>query len=95
MISRRNYLSITIMMGIIFFLFLFSGAAKTALSHYEINEYALEKTDILDADTEAMTATDAGCVLYLGESKKMERVARQWCNYRHYQFVTTPDSAEM
>ncbi|MCR5639948.1 MAG: DUF2194 domain-containing protein [Lachnospiraceae bacterium] len=92
MISRRNYLSITIMMGIIFFLFLFSGAAKSALSHYEVNEYAWEDGTPKGwkADAGATTETH-GVLLYLGANDSMLKLCQRYCMLRQY---TCLDSIE-
>ena len=84
MISRRNYISITIMMAMVFFLFLFSGAAKVALSHYEINEYDFDRTNFTPQSYVDLEENTQGNILYLGESDTMEQMAQQWCTYRRY-----------
>ena len=46
MVSRRNFFAITIVMGIIFFLFQFSNIAKERWNHYEENSYVTKKEDL-------------------------------------------------
>lgn len=88
MISRRNYISITIMMAMVFFLFLFSGAAKVALSHYEINEYDFDRSGFSAVSFAELDHPTEGTMLYLGASDEMEQMAKQWCTYRRYQLDT-------
>ena len=86
MISRRNYISITIMMAMVFFLFLFSGAAKVALSHYETNEYDFDRSEFTVAGFDNSSESAEGVMFYYGASVSMQNMAEQWCTYRHYQF---------
>ena len=39
MVSRRNYLTVAIMMLILFFMFQFTGVMKNQLNEYGVNEY--------------------------------------------------------
>lgn len=48
MISRRNYLTITIVMFIIFFLFQFSNVALESWNHYEENAYVADTSGLPD-----------------------------------------------
>lgn len=48
MISRRNYLTITIVMFIVFFLFQFSNVALESWNHYEENAYVADTSGLPD-----------------------------------------------
>ncbi|MCC8137174.1 MAG: DUF2194 domain-containing protein [Clostridiales bacterium] len=47
MISRRNYMTIVIMMAVIFFLFMLCGAARDYWNDYDTNEYASTEEEVL------------------------------------------------
>ena len=51
MVSRRNYLAITVVMIIVFFLFQFLNMAKDHWSDYKINQYAQDLDDLPAADS--------------------------------------------
>ncbi|MBO6214450.1 MAG: hypothetical protein J6N76_02805, partial [Lachnospiraceae bacterium] len=93
MISRRNFFSITIMMFVVCFLFLFSGAAKMALSNYEINEYA--RVMHREVEPFSVTESDEGAeglaekfVLYIGSDKEIKDMIKEWCRYNRYDLLT-------
>lgn len=82
------------MMAMVFFLFLFSGAAKFALSHYEINEYDFDRGSFSAKGFDELAKDSDGVVLYLGTSSGMERMIGQWCTYRRYRLETAYDAKE-
>ena len=41
MVSRRNYITIAIMLLILFFMFQFTGVMKDQLNKYGVNEYEM------------------------------------------------------
>lgn len=51
MVSRRNYITIILLMGIIFFLFFFMGAAKDQWNDYQNNSYIEEKGRLPTAES--------------------------------------------
>ena len=71
MVSRRNFFAITIVMGIIFFLFQFSNIAKESWNHYEENSYVMDKKDlptdrtVYQAGQNGKTAAES--VVYIGK----------------------------
>ena len=79
------------MMVMVFFLFIFSGAAKIALSNFKINEYDFDRSKLQIRNTsEVDEASLRGTVLFYGSSEKMLHMAQQWCSYRRYALSTMP-----
>ena len=95
MISRRNFLTIFIMMVVIFFLFMFTGAAKIVFSKYKINEYYPSFVPVEDTDA-GTTKLREGDVLYLGEDEEILTYASEWSRYyrRNFQVISTEDPFE-
>ena len=86
MVSRRNFFAITIVMGIIFFLFQFSNIAKERWNHYEENSYVTKKEDLPTNRTayQARQNTEAAeSIVYVGRnsSKTCVEVAANWASY--------------
>lgn len=86
MVSRRNFFAITIVMGIIFFLFQFSNIAKERWNHYEENSYVTQKEDLPTNRTayQARQNTEAAeSIVYVGRnsSKTCVEVAANWASY--------------
>lgn len=50
MISRRNYMTIVTMMGVVLFLFMFCGAARDYLNDYDTNEYVSDEEQLTQSD---------------------------------------------
>ncbi|MDE7186881.1 MAG: hypothetical protein K2O13_05170, partial [Lachnospiraceae bacterium] len=79
MISRRNYLTITIVMFIVFFLFQFSNVALETWNHYEENSYIVDSSELsnrsdayyADAGTreEDFAGESRETVVYIGEEE--------------------------
>ncbi len=80
MISRRNYLSIMIMIAVVFLIFMFSVIIKGEGSFYNINEFARE--DLPSGNGRWMASGEEELVLYFGEQNTaLESMVRQWCVY--------------
>lgn len=75
MISRRNYLTITIVMFIVFFLFQFSNVALESWNHYEENSYIVDtaelpnKSDAYGLDGGGVFDDTRETVVYIGKEK--------------------------
>lgn len=86
MVSRRNFFAITIVMGIIFFLFQFSNIAKERWNHYEENSYVTKKENLQTNRTayQARQNTDTSeTIVYVGRNscKACVEVAANWATY--------------
>ena len=87
MVSRRNFFAITIVMGIIFFLFQFSNIAKESWNHYEENSYVMDKKDlptdrtVYQAGQNGKTAAES--VVYIGKdpNSSCAEVVSDWALY--------------
>ncbi len=80
MISKKNFFTISVMMVVVFFLFMVTGGAKQALSNYEENEYVPTSWTVSDT-SEADFSLSTGGVLYLGDSQKVLNRLKEWCYY--------------
>ena len=92
MVSRRNFFAITIVMGILFFLFQFSNIAKERWNHYEENSYVIKKEDLPTSRTayQARQNTEASeSIVYVGRnsSKTCAEVAANLASYNRQQHV--------
>ena len=81
MVSRRNYIAITMMFLILFFMFQFSGIMKEQLNEYESNAYA---------GTTGTTLTSADCfvpeegvpeLFCVGSDARVTGVVTSFCTY--------------
>lgn len=89
MVSRRNYITIILLMGIIFFLFFFMGSAKDRWNDYQNNAYIEENDGLPTADSawngkeEDGSEKQRDSVIYLGdlELDAAGDTIRQWCVY--------------
>lgn len=92
MISRKNFITVTILMAILFFLFQFTGVAKETLNQYEVNEYetgaqtALTETDaflVKENGNMEIAKGDRGYAVFIGraEEKGIGEAVRWWCSY--------------
>lgn len=81
MVSRRTLFAISMMMAVLFFLFIFSGAAKEHLNDYGINQYAkeseLRKSTYWQPDKNAPD----DIVLIGSNNSRLANVAKQFCSY--------------
>ncbi len=101
MISRRNFLTITVLMFVLLFLFLFSSAYKDSLNTYDTNIYSGTKTqlhiDNIFQKDKAFTVGEEpakGFVAYVGENQDQEKVIRQWCRYTRRNLMTAAECAD-
>ncbi len=91
MVSRRNFITITLMILILTFMFMFTGVIKESLNEYDVN--AFEDTTYTGLDSESRfrleTASDDGFsiprryALFVGTefSEDVRNVVRVWCTY--------------
>lgn len=91
MVSRRNFVTITLMMLILTFMFLFTGAIKQALNEYDVNSF--EDTTRTGLDSRSMFRGQAASdedftiprryVLFVGTrySEDVRNVVTYWCTY--------------
>lgn len=93
MVSRRNFISIGIMMLVLLFLFLFSHVVKEQENNYDENEYVCENP-LSGADQWTMTSnpeelTEQDYILFLGrEDSQMGKMIQSWCTYGKRQLYT-------
>ena len=99
MISRRNYIVITMMFLILFFMFQFSEVMKERLNEYGVNKYA-DTTKTVFKEKNRYDATmvknvediplDRDYVVYIGEAKKENQgqVTAWWCTYTKRAFIS-------
>ena len=99
MISRRNYVTITSLMLVLLFLFLFSGAYKDSMNEYDINIYAgkTEKTNRTEeGPTFKVGASETeDYIAYVGTNPNIKGVTTQWCRYRRRNLVTKDHCTEL
>lgn len=88
MVSRRNFLTITTIMVVLFFLFQFSGVVKETWNDYEINKYAKSSTEQFTAADVPVIDKASGVksgryAVYIGvgQNDKYQAVVNQWGNY--------------
>ena len=96
MISRRNYFAITVIMGVVFFLFQFINVARDSWNNYEVNPYVKDREELPgredayglgqerrdDYHIENKTIPNRGEVVYIGdEAGKIGGVAKAWAVY--------------
>lgn len=101
MVSRRNYITIAIMMFIILFMFQFTGVMKEALNDYGTNEYAettgsgfnevdmFKSTGKWDAQ---ILSSEREYIIYIGASELdgIGKVVSWWCTYSKRNFLYCP-----
>ena len=86
MVSRRNYLTVAIMMLILFFMFQFTGVMKNQLNEYGVNEYDQSTYTHLNAEntfSDTVSGSSASAdVFYVGAvSGDIAKVVSSWCEY--------------
>lgn len=91
MVSRRNYVTITLMMLILMFMFLFTGVAKQALNEYNVNDF--EEMSVTGLDSESMFRAEKAeeelfeipreYAVFVGTeySQEIREVVACWCAY--------------
>ena len=89
MVSRRNYFAITIVMFIIFFLFLSTGVITEKWNDYEVNSYSEDIKELpagsgaysANGDTaEGISGQMRDFIVYIG-GEKMEGAVEVWASY--------------
>lgn len=87
MISRRNFLIILLMMGVLLFMFQFSQLVKENGNDYETNEYygtgLLSGEDAWQpAQKESAFASLEGYALFVGDTEgSVAKTVEEWCRY--------------
>lgn len=83
MVSRRNYIAITMMLLILVFMFQFTGVMKEQLNEYGINEYEeTTKAGWTKSDEFVADGAQNKYVAYVGEqSGDIAQVVNWWCTY--------------
>ena len=105
MISRRNYIVISIMFFILFFMFQFSVVMKERLNDYTTNKYeasintVFKDTNVYDlvtAKTPEELPTDRDYTVYIGNAEKdaVGQVVTWWCTYTKRAFLNFPSLQE-
>lgn len=98
MISRRNFLSITLMMATLFFLFQFSQIVKEQGNDYDRNEYA-HGSEIGVGDywgPEGQHFASGDFVVYVGsQQNEFYRVVSQWCQYTKRNLVALSSMSDL
>ncbi len=87
MVSRRTLFVITMMMAVLFFLFIFSGVMKESLNDYEINQYA-EEPVLSKTSQWKYGQSDSSNIVLVGSKKDsgIYNVASQWSIYNKRKF---------
>ncbi len=104
MISRRNYLAITIIMFIIFFMFLSTGVITEIWNDYGTNSYSKdinklpgksESYPVNRNETDGILGQSGDFIIYIG-GEKMERSVAVWASYtkRGMESYTSLDQCE-
>lgn len=105
MITRRNYLTITIVMFIVFFLFQFSNVALESWNHYEENSYITDISEI-PQNSDSFHAEDTGAedfagdvretVVYIGKEGDLRKTVSLWASYtkRRLETYLSPEEYE-
>ncbi len=90
MISRRNYFAITIVMFIVFFLFLSTGVITEIWNDYEVNVYSgdieelpaeSESFSVNKDEADGISGQPRDFIVYIG-GEKMEGAVEVWASYR-------------
>lgn len=81
MVSRRNYIAITMMFLILFFMFQFSGIMKEQLNEYESNAYA-KTTGTALTSVDCFVPQEDGAELFcVGGDARVTGVVEAFCTY--------------
>lgn len=92
MVSRRNFITILIMMAVLFVMFQFSQVIKDGANRYDINEFVQEELPAGSGEWKPSDNTavveDNRFVLFFGnEQSKLFDVVKQWCTYTKRELV--------
>lgn len=103
MISKRNYFSIVIMMGVLLFLFQFSVALKDYHNDYDTNDRYHEKVveshkawSQQEVTLTSLTKEDGDTLLFVGnEENAMGQSIERWCTYAKWNMISCEDLDEL
>ncbi len=106
MVSRRKFISMTIMMVVLLFMFQFTQAVKDMENDYNVNDYAIDSMldsttawQINDGAPENATLEDVkeeAYVAYLGSrDNQLGCVIQQWCTYTKRDLVVYDNVDEL
>lgn len=95
MISKRNFITIVIMMVVLFFMFQFSQVMKEVGNQYDINAYAEDavenRLDQWGAYSGSAYSNDKKYVLLIGDAGgDIGNIASQWCLFTKRRLVVRP-----
>ena len=102
MVSRRNFLTITVIILVVLFMFQLSGVAKEIWNDFGVNQYAEEtKTNLHSDSTYSLGATednrDKDYVIYIGSTEDSAEGAtvKQWCIYTKRRLIESTTLQEL
>lgn len=83
MLSRRNFLTITVIMIVLFFMFQFSNVIKDRWNDYGTNEYEETKEERTSQEVSYQEEGQEDYVVYIGDTEKttLGRVVAEWAGY--------------
>ncbi len=99
MVSRWNYITITAVMAVTFFLFQFTNVMLESWNHYEENTYVRDRqelpgrSDAYGADGNTAAEAERDTVIYIGDRQDREsRIVQTWAAYtkRGFRQYDTP-----
>lgn len=97
MISRKNFVMLTVILFVVLFLFQTTGVVKNRLNDADTNTYAEEyQTRLEESDAFSTEAAMDRLVLFLGDAKKstVAGTIRQWCTYSKRGLVSVSEASE-
>ncbi len=87
MVSRRNLVTVLLMMGTIFFMFQFTQVVKVRNNRYDTNEYVKESSQ--SADGRYTASEGDGYIVYFGQADtERYEAAKEWCDYTKRNLVS-------
>lgn len=105
MISRRNFISIIMMMAVIFLLFHFSQIVIDNESQFDINAFSVDMQELptgenawnSNSENIAYDGNNGYVLLFSEEENELFNVVSQWCIYtkRHLKVVNSPENYNM
>lgn len=86
MISRRNFISIIVMMAVILFMFQFTQVIKATGNKYDVNEYVTEEPlsgedQWVPEEVLPETEENSGVILLGNADNELGDAVEQWCTY--------------
>lgn len=96
MVSRRKFISMTLMMLVLLFMFQFTQVIKDLDNQYNVNEYVMEnplnemsewKMTGISSEEFAVDADEKFVVYLGGTDDEVRHVVYQWCTYTKRNFV--------